>query len=155
MLVLKLPGNLSVDDAITEYQKNPDVLFAQPNYIYHTTALTPNDPFFGQQWGLHNTGTIGADIDAPDAWNTTTGSTNVIVAVVDTRIQYSHSDISANIWTNLGEIPGNGIDEDHNGYIDDVNGWNLSQTVLTQWMITVMGVMFQEPSVQLETMPLA
>ena len=89
----------------------------------------PNDEFFSDLWGLSNTGQNGgtpdADIDAPEAWDITTGSNNVIVAVIDTGVLYTHSDLSANIWTNPVEISGNGIDDDHNGYIDDVHGWNF------------------------------
>ena len=69
--------------------------------------------------------TPGADINATSAWDLSTGSNQVIVAVIDTGVLYTHSDLSANIWTNSGEIPGNGIDDDHNGYIDDVHGWNF------------------------------
>jgi thermitase len=123
--VVTLPENLSVDDAIEEYRKNPDVLYAEPNYIYHISAITPDDPLYGYQWGLHNTGTPGADISAPDAWGISTGSNFVVVAVVDTGVDYSHPDLAANIWTNADEIPGNGIDDDGNGYIDDVRGWNF------------------------------
>jgi thermitase len=134
MQVVKLPRNISVNDAITEYRKNPDVLYAQPNYVYHTTSVTPDDPLFGSQWGLHNAITPGADIDAPDAWSISTGSNTVIVAVIDTGVDYNHPDLSSNIWTNPGESGldsqghdkrFNGIDDDNNGYIDDWHGWNF------------------------------
>ncbi len=93
----------------------------------------PNDPEFGKLWGLHNTGqTINgrtgiadADIDAPEAWCITTGSRNVTIAVIDTGVMYTHPDLAANIWRNPGEIPGNGIDDDNNGYIDDIYGWDF------------------------------
>jgi subtilisin family serine protease len=106
------------------------VLYAEPNYIYQATTT---DPDFGLLWGLENngqtvngvTGTADIDIDAPEAWATTTGSSSVIVGVIDTGIQISHPDIAANIWTNPGEIEGNGIDDDANGYVDDVHGWNF------------------------------
>ena len=80
-------------------------------------------------WGLNNTGqtggTPGADIDAERAWNVSTGSSDVMVAVIDTGVDYTHPDLAANIWTNPGEIPGNGIDDDNNGYIDDIHGWDF------------------------------
>ncbi|HEY3317169.1 MAG TPA: S8 family serine peptidase [Coriobacteriia bacterium] len=89
----------------------------------------PNDPLYVQQWALHNTGqtggTAGADISAPKAWSRTTGSRNVVVAVVDTGIDWTHTDLRANVWTNSREIPGNGIDDDRNGFVDDVHGYDF------------------------------
>lgn len=104
------------------------VAFAEPDFIVHATSL-PNDPSFGLQWNMHNTGQTGgtadADIDAPEAWDITTGSTSVVVGVIDTGMDLTHPDLAANLWTNASEIPGNGIDDDNNGYIDDVHGWNF------------------------------
>lgn len=89
----------------------------------------PNDPLLSSLWGLHNTGqtggTVDADIDAPAAWSLTTGSSDVVIAVIDTGVDYWHNDLSTNIWTNTDEIMGNGIDDDHNGYVDDTRGWNF------------------------------
>lgn len=81
-------------------------------------AQTPNDPLFGDQWYLNT-------ISAPSAWDVTTGSSEVIVAVLDTGLDVDHEDIAANLWTNTKEIAGNGIDDDHNGYIDDIHGWDF------------------------------
>ena len=107
---------------------DPKVEYAGPNYIYHTTEI-PNDPSFDELWGLHNTGQSGgtddADIDAPEAWDIHTGSNDVVIAVIDTGVDYNHPDLSANIWTNLGEIAGNGIDDDGNGYTDDIHGYDF------------------------------
>ena len=90
---------------------------------------TPNDQLFILQDALNNTGQTGgtpdADIDAPEAWDITTGNSDVVVAVIDTGIDYDHPDLAANIWINPGEIPGNGMDDDSNGYVDDVHGWNF------------------------------
>ena len=103
--------------------------FVEPDYIVHIDAQ-PNDAAFsdGRLWGLRNSGAsggvVGADIGARDAWDITTGSRNVVVAVIDTGIRYTHQELAANMWRNPGEIPANGIDDDHNGYIDDVFGIN-------------------------------
>lgn len=122
---VKLRKNLSVEDAVKLYKADPDVEYAEPNYAV-SVQETPNDSEFGELWGLHNTGKDGgkldADIDAPEAWDLTTGSSDLIVAVVDTGIDYNHPDLAANMWTNPDEIAGNGIDDDSNGYIDDVYG---------------------------------
>ncbi len=124
---VRLTRGQSVEAAITEYEALPGVLYAEPNYISHAAVL-PNDPRLPEQWALHNTGQSGgtadADIDAPEAWNTTTGSDDVIIAVIDTGVDYTHPDLAGNMWTNPGEIPDNSIDDDHNGYVDDVHGWD-------------------------------
>ncbi|MBS0152547.1 MAG: S8 family serine peptidase [Nitrospira sp.] len=128
----KLDGALSVDEAVLKYQNNPAVQYAEPNYLYQLQAI-PNDTRFGTLWGLHNTGqtvdgTAGkadADIDAPEAWEISTGSPNVIIAVIDSGIAYDHPDLTPNIWTNPGEIAGDGVDNDGNGLVDDVHGWDF------------------------------
>ena len=92
--------------------------------------MAPDDPQFGNQWGLNNTdqssGLVDADIDAPEAWDVRTTGGGLKVAVIDTGIDYTHPDLAANIWTNPGEIPGNGIDDEGNGYIDDVHGYDFA-----------------------------
>ena len=89
----------------------------------------PNDPYFEKLWGLNNEGQTGgtydADIDMLKAWDKTTGSKKVIVAVIDTGVNYNHADLKSNMWINRKEIPNNGIDDDHNGYIDDYRGWDF------------------------------
>lgn len=123
---VKLKPGLGAKEAIALYNSDPDVEYAEPNYIV-TSQRTPNDPFFLSQWGLDNAGRLGgtssgADIKAPAAWDITTGNSNVIVAVLDTGVDYTHEDLSANMWVNPGEIAGNGIDDEGNGYVDDVYG---------------------------------
>lgn len=111
---IRLPQGASVADIIASYKSNPLVENAEPNYRVHTVG-NPNDPSFSTQWGM-------TKIQAPAAWNKTTGSNNVVVAVIDTGVDYTHPDLAANMWRNPGEIPNNGIDDDGNGYVDDVYG---------------------------------
>jgi len=103
--------------AVAALRQQSDVLYAEPNYILHAD-LTPNDPSFNAQYGL----TL---IGGPQAWNVNTGSTSVVIGVIDQGIDFSHPDLQANSWTNPAEIPGNGIDDDGNGRIDDVHGFNF------------------------------
>lgn len=105
--------------------------WAEPNFIreYKKSAI-PNDPRFGQQWHLNNTGqsggTFGADVEASNAWDLHQGSAAITIAVVDDGVEKTHEDLAGNIFVNPGEIAGNGIDDDHNGYVDDVSGWDFS-----------------------------
>ena len=130
----ELPTGLSVSEAILQLQNEMDVAYAEPNFIVHINN-TPNDPSFGNLWGLQNTGqsggTAGVDIDATTAWNMETGSGSVIVAVIDTGVDYHHPDLAQNMWTNPGEIASNGIDDDANGIIDDVHGANFVPATAT------------------------
>ncbi len=99
----------------------PGVRYAEPNYIFRTLAR-PNDPLFDDLWGLDND--ADHDIDAPSAWSITRGSRSVVVAVVDSGVDYEHPDLAANIWRNHGEKL-DGRDNDHNGFVDDVRGWDF------------------------------
>jgi subtilisin family serine protease len=129
---LKLPKGMTVKEALEIYKNDPDVEYAEPNYYRYATA-TPNDTEFDNLWGLHNTGqsvngtsgTEDADLDAPEAWDITTGSSDVVIAVIDSGADYNHPDLSANIWINPGEVAGNGVDDDGNGYVDDIRGWDF------------------------------
>lgn len=127
---VKLPEHLGVEDAIKHYSKSPDVEYAEPNYIYAASSLFPSDPFFSQLWGLYNVGQTGgvidADIDAPEAWSVSTGSLSIAIAVIDTGVDTSHPDLLPNLWTNPSESTGmSGIDDDGNGYVDDIHGWDF------------------------------
>lgn len=107
------------------------VIWATPNFIqeYQHTE-TPNDPLYPNQWNLHNTGQGGgqphADVNAPEAWDLEQGNAGVTIAIIDDGVETSHEDLAANIFTNPGEIVGNGLDDDGNGLIDDVHGWDFA-----------------------------
>lgn len=109
----------------------PEVAFVERNGLVSAAAREPDDPRYqdGSLWALANRGLsgglAGADIDAPTAWELTTGSADVVIAVIDGGIDISHPDLVANVWRNPGEIPGNGIDDDANGFVDDVTGWDF------------------------------
>ncbi len=127
MELITLREGVSVEEAISKYQHDPNVEYAEPNYAIRINATFPDDAFFSELWGLYNSGqtggTPGADIRAADAWDLTTGNDNLIVAVLDTGIDYNHPDIVGNLWVNSLEVTGNeGVDDDGNGYIDDIYG---------------------------------
>lgn len=113
------------------------VMAVEPSRLYEPNAV-PDDEDYPEQWHLENTGQfidfgdeftgfgrVGSDISAVEAWNTTIGSRNTIIAVIDSGVDWDHPDLIDNIWTNPGEIPGNGIDDDGNGFVDDVRGWDF------------------------------
>ena len=129
-------------------QKSPEIAYIEPDYIFSAES-TPNDPLFDSQWGLNNYGQTGglagADIQALNQWAQSTGSDAIIAGILDTGIDWGHEDLVENIWQNLAEDfdgdghtiewdngswvldPGdlNGIDEDGNGYVDDLIGWDF------------------------------
>lgn len=129
LFLVSAPVNWDAKQALDRFSRLAGYRFAEPDQVYELTSVFPNDPYFSTQWGLHNTGQSGgvvdADIDAPEAWDITTGGSEVVVGMIDTGISYTHPDLAANIWTNPFEIPGNGIDDEGNGYIDDVRGWDF------------------------------
>jgi subtilisin family serine protease len=123
--LVKLSPGASLEQTLKSYRDHVDVLYAEPNYLVEKLGV-PNDPSFTSQWNLRNTGqtggTPGADIKAVQAWDITTGSSNVVVAIIDTGIDYNHQDLVANMWRNEADCNNNGIDDDGNGYIDDCHG---------------------------------
>lgn len=161
--LLKLAAGVDVPGVIQELLKDPNVLYAEPDYKV-STALNPqtfrpveqtssaaasaadtgddspplpNDPLFHEQWALHNTGqelnggvvpggTSDIDMDLPEAWQITKGSKDVTVAVIGTGAKTDVPDLVGQIWTNEKEIPDNDIDDDGNGLVDDVNGWDFA-----------------------------
>ncbi len=154
LLHIQLPEGMSTAQAMAAMQEDPDVEYAVPNTVYTMEDEVPSEASAADAgqggasgvqkgkipndldpklWGLHNTGqdngNEGSDIGATLAWQKTTGLPNgqgPIIAVIDTGVDYNHPDLKNNIWTNPGEIPGNGIDDDGNGVIDDVHGYNAN-----------------------------
>ena len=136
-LHIKLPAGVTVEEAMAAMAKDDRVAFAAPNNTYglpegETSEGISDDADVSKLWGLHNEGQTGgtadADIDAPEAWNIHSGRNQAegghITAVIDTGVDYNHPDLAANMWTNPGEIAGDGIDNDGNGVIDDIHGYN-------------------------------
>src|SRR5256714_4555540 len=103
---------------VKAFNARVDVLYAEPNYIWHQNSTTPNDPRFTEQWG-------NVDTEAFKVWDATKGSSDVVVGVIDGGVDINHEDLRDNIWKNLGEVPGNGIDDDGDGLVDDVRGWDF------------------------------
>jgi len=125
-----------VGDMLLSVRGSDVVAAAQANHPV-SFRTDPNDDLYGSQWQYDNDGSDGgtadADIDAPQAWDITTGGTTVtgdeiVIAIIDGGVNMLHADLANNIWTNKNEIPDNGIDDDNNGYIDDVHGWNFNDT---------------------------
>jgi len=121
----------ALDHIIADFElafRSDNGVLIDRDYLVFASA-TPNDPSFGSLWGLHNIGQSGgtadADIDAPEAWDIATGSRDVVVGIIDSGIDRTHPDLAANMWSNPGEIAGNGIDDDSNGFVDDVHGWDF------------------------------
>lgn len=120
--VLRLPRGASVKGVAAALERRPEVRYAEPNVLHEVSGI-PDDPRFGELWGLHQPS--DADIDAPEAWDVETGSSGVTVAVVDTGVSYLHPDLAPNIWTN--DDPPGGGDQDGNGKVDDIHGWDFVQ----------------------------
>ena len=120
LLRFQIPVNLHVIKA--SYAAHPLIEEIEFNYIRQTQAseIIPNDPRFEEQWNL-------SLIDMPGAWAIEKGDPEIIIAVVDTGFDYTHEDLASQTWVNADEIPDNGIDDDNNGYIDDVHGWDFSE----------------------------
>jgi serine protease len=125
--------SISDQEMLLAVKLNKNVREAQFNHYVALRSTVPNDPQYNQQWQYDNNGSNGgtpdADIDAPEAWDITTGGITadgdtIVVAIIDDGINLAHPDLQGNLWKNYAEIPGNGMDDDGNGYIDDVDGWN-------------------------------
>jgi len=115
--LVEIPDDMPLNEALTKYKQNKNVIYAEPNYVYKKDSV-PNDPYYNDLYGL-------TKINASGAWDITTGSHAVIIAVVDSGVNISHPDLVNNIWVNPNEIAGDGIDNDGNNLTDDINGWNF------------------------------
>lgn len=126
----------------TEIRNAAGVSYVEPNYVRYLNQVVPNDPEFTNQWGAHNTGqqhrvsgasttaagVAGADMDLPEAWATTQGDDETIVAILDSGVDTTHPDLISNLWVNEAEANGvAGVDDDNNGYIDDVHGYDFAE----------------------------
>jgi len=129
--VVEVEGR-STGAVLRDLSRRPDVEYAEFDYIYHPLGYA-DEPRFGELWGLHNTGqsiggisgTADVDINASEASAITQGDSNLVVAVIDTGVDFSHPDLADRAWVNPDEVPGNGQDDDNNGYVDDINGWDF------------------------------
>jgi len=129
---VRIPKGWDLENALAYYRSRADVQYAQPNWVYHVATTVASDPNFSLQWAWQNTGqtggSLGADVRATAAWDKARGRFTVVVASIDTGVDYLHPDLRMNIWTNPGEAGANcsdGIDNDANGYPDDCRGWNV------------------------------
>ena len=116
---VKLPAGKSIRQMIELYKKDPNVEYAEPNYIRKAFITTPNDYYYPQQWHLKK-------MDCDLIWDVETGSSAVVIAVIDSGINYSHEDLTDNMWVNTDEISSNSVDDDSNTFIDDVKGWDFA-----------------------------
>jgi len=132
LTVVKLPPDKTIEDALTTFNKSSSILYAEPNYRLKALSTFPNDPNFSQLWGMHNTGQTGgkedADIDAPETWDIATEANDIIVAVIDSGVDYTHLDLADNMWVNESELNGiPGVDDDNNVFVDDIYGYDFSK----------------------------
>ncbi|WP_043598056.1 S8 family peptidase [Aeromonas diversa] len=127
---VRIPAGQSLQSALSQLAAAPDVEFVEPNWIYqHSDAADDTYYMSGSLWGMYGSATSPANAwgsRAGEAWNGgSTDCSNVVVGIIDEGYMYTHEDLAANAYQNPGEIAGNGIDDDHNGYVDDVYGWDF------------------------------
>ncbi|NTW22121.1 S8 family serine peptidase [Candidatus Falkowbacteria bacterium] len=114
---VRVPDQSHSDEFIMVLKQDPNIEWAEPDYSFHS-AIIPSDTHYSQQWYLQK-------IKAPSAWDITQSTKNIVTAVIDTGVDITHPDLKNNIWINQDEIPGNRKDDDNNGFIDDINGWDF------------------------------
>lgn len=163
--LLRLPEDVAVPEMARRYQASALVNFAEPDHLVKLANVFPNDPLFfnGTQWGLNNAGQAGglpnADIDAPEAWTVRTSASNVVVAVVDTGIRYTHEDLAGNIWTNphdgshgINVVAGSTDPDDDAGHgtlvsgVIGAKGDNGIGVAGVAWQVQLMACKFVDPS---------
>lgn len=126
LYIYEFSEHIDLEEARLAFLSNDAVEYAEPDYYYH--IMVQNDPRYSEQWALENNaqtgGTANADINAESMWNIQQGDQKVVIGVIDTGIDYNHQDLASNLWINTKEVANNGIDDDNNGYIDDIYGIN-------------------------------
>ncbi|NWF89264.1 MAG: S8 family serine peptidase [Ignavibacteriaceae bacterium] len=115
--ILEYSSNIDPQILSSKLSRQAEVEWAEPKYVYMIDYI-PNDPFYSSQYALQKT-------KAADAWNITTADTSIVIAIIDTGVDWDHPDLAANIWKNWDEIPANGVDDDFNGFVDDIRGWDF------------------------------
>lgn len=133
--VFTLPAGADVHATLADWKANDLVAYIERDAVgYAATPQTeafPSDPYFTKQWSLNNDGSfrswakVDADVDMPEAWEITQGSEDITVAILDSGIRLTHPEFSGRLWVNADEVADNGVDDDGNGYIDDIHGWNM------------------------------
>ena len=132
--IIQFPEGTNIQQVIDAYYKTGIIEYAEPDYVGSGGGM-PNDQYYFRQWGLKNDGTFsllpstpGADIDMEKAWDIEQGDSNIVVAIIDSGVKLDHPELAGRIWNNYNEIPDNGIDDDGNGYVDDVQGWDFANS---------------------------
>lgn len=115
--VVKLADSKDFYTVLDSFNKRSEVEYAEPNFLYKASII-PNDTYYNKQWYLEK-------IKAPEAWDETSETKDIVIAILDSGVQIDHPDLKNNIWVNADEAPNNGIDDDKNGFIDDYNGWDF------------------------------
>ncbi|MEP7265414.1 MAG: S8 family serine peptidase, partial [Bacteroidota bacterium] len=136
--IIKFPEGTDIQKVINEYYSTNEIEYAEPDYIGSeggVQGITPNDQYYTRQWSLKNDGSFslspavtGADIAMEDAWSIEQGDSNIVVGIIDSGSKLDHPEFGGRIWNNNDEIPNNGIDDDANGFIDDMQGWDFVNT---------------------------
>lgn len=133
--IIEFPETADISAALEAYNKLDEISYAEPDFIGHgggVRSVTPSDQYYKRQWGLKNDGSfplttakVGADVDMENAWEIAQGDTSLIVAVLDSGVKLNHPEFAGRLWINHAEVDGNNEDDDDNGYIDDIHGWNF------------------------------